>query len=75
MSQGVHRNMALAEDYSRPTKRGKYQYVSGMMVISYNPFLDSDARTAYMNFEVTELLKFWTERIIEIDATDKGKPS
>ena len=27
-----------------------------------------------MSFEVTELLKFWTERIIKIDATVKGKP-
>ena len=26
-----------------------------------------------MNFEVAELLKFWTEKIIEIDPTEKGK--
>ena len=45
------------------------------MGISYNTFLVSAAGAAYMNFEVTELLKFWAGRIIEIDATDRGKPS
>ena len=28
-----------------------------------------------MNFEFTELLKFWTEKIIEIDPTERRKPS
>ena len=41
----VHRNVARAEDYSKPTKRGEYQYVSGRMGIAYNPFLDSEAGT------------------------------
>ena len=41
------------------------------MGIAYNPFLGSEAGNAYMNFEVAELLKFWTEKIIEIDPTDR----
>ena len=45
------------------------------MGILDNSFLDSEAGAAYMKFEVTELLKFWTKRIIEIIATDGGKPS
>ena len=45
---------ALAEDYSRPTKRGQYQYVSGVIGISYTPFLNSEAGAAYMKFEVME---------------------
>ena len=49
--------------------------MSGVMGISDNPSLDSEAGAAYMNFEVTESLKFWTKRIIEIKATDRGKPS
>ena len=56
MSHDVNRNLALAEDYSRPTKRGEYQHVSCVMGISYNPFLDSEAGAAYMNFEVTEIV-------------------
>ena len=39
----VHRNMALAEDYSKPTKRGEYQYVSVVMGMAYNTFLDPEA--------------------------------
>ena len=42
------------------------------MWIAYNPFLDSEAGNAHKNFEVTDLLKFWTEKIIEIDSA-KGR--
>ena len=57
----MHRNLARAEDFSKPTKRGEYQYVSGVMGIAFNPFLDSEAGNAYMNLEEPQLLKFWTE--------------
>ena len=71
----VHRNLALAEDYSIPNKKGEYQYVSGVMGIAYNPFLNSEAGSAHKNHEVTELLKFWTEKIIVIDSMEREKPS
>ena len=45
------------------------------MGIAYNPFLDSEAGSAHSNHEVTELLKFWTEKIIEIDPAQREKPS
>ena len=71
----VHRNLASAEDYSRPSKQGEYQYVSGVMGIAYNPFLDSEAGSAHRNHEVTELLKFWTEKINQIDSMERETPS
>ena len=71
----VHRNLARAEEYGKPTKRGENQYVSGVMGIAYNPFLDSEAGNACMNFQVAELLKFWAEKIIEIDPTERERPS
>ena len=71
----VHRNLASAGEYSRPNKKGEYQYVSGVMGIAYNPFLDSEAESAHRNHEVTELLKFWTEKIIEIDPAERETPS
>ena len=71
----VHRNLALVEDYSRPNKKGEYQYVSGVMGIAYNPFLNSEAGNAHRNHEVTELLTFWTEKIIVIDSMEREKPS
>ena len=71
----VHRTMALAEDFSKPTKRGEYQYVSGVMGMAYNPFLDAEAGAASLSFQVTELLKFWTEKITKVDPTERKKPS
>ena len=71
----VHRNLALAEGYARPNKKGEYQYVSGVMGMAYNPFLNSEAASAYRNHEVTELLKFWTEKIIVVEPMEREKPS
>ena len=71
----VHRNLVLAREYSKPNKRGEYQYVSGVMGIAYILLLDSEAGNAHKNFEVTELLKFWTEKIIEIDPAERERPS
>ena len=45
------------------------------MGIAYNLFLDSEAENAHKNFEVTKLLKFWTEKIIEIDSAERERPS
>ena len=36
---------------------------------------DTDVLSCQKNFEFTELLKFWTEKIIEIDPTESRKPS
>ena len=71
----VHRNQARAEEYAKPTKRGEYQNLTGVMGIAYNHFLDSETRNAYMKFEVAELLKFWTEKSFEIDPTERERPS
>ena len=49
--------------------------MSRVMGIAYNPFLFSEAGNAYMNFEMAELLKIWTENIIEIDPTERERPS
>ena len=71
----VHRNLAPPGEYSKPNKKGEYQYVSGVMGMAYNPFLDLEARGAYRNYEVAELLKFWIERIMEIDPVERERPS
>ena len=50
--------------------------MSVVMGIAYNPFLDTETVGAHRNHEVAELLKFcWTERIVEIDAVEKERPS
>ena len=69
----VHRKLASSGEYSRPNKKGENQYMSGVMGIAYNPFLDSEAGSAHRNNEVTELLKFCTEMIIEIDTEERER--
>ena len=71
----VHRNVASSGEYLKPNKKGEYQYVSGVMGMAYNPFLDLEAGGAHRNYEVAELLKFWTEKIIEIDTVERERPS
>ena len=36
----VHRNLASSGEYLKLNKKGEYQYVSGVMGMAYNPFLD-----------------------------------
>ena len=43
--------------------------------MAYNPLLDLEAGGAHRNYEVAELLKFWTERIMEIDPVERERPS
>ena len=69
----VHRNLASSGEYLKPNKKGEYQYVSGVMGMAYNPFLDSEAGGAHRNYEVAELLKFWTEKIVEIDTVERER--
>ena len=45
------------------------------MGIAYNPYLDSEAGNAHRNYEVTELMKFCTEKIIEVDPVERERPS
>ena len=71
----VHRNLASSGEYLKLNKKGEYQYVSGVMGMAYNPFLDLEAGGAHRNYEVAELLKFWTEKIMEIDTVERDRPS
>ena len=71
----VHRNLASTGEYLKPNKKGDHQYVSGVMGMAYNPFLDLEAGGAHRNYEVAELLKFWTEKIMEIDTVERERPS
>ena len=43
--------------------------------MAYNPFLDLEAEGAHRNYEVAELPKFWTEKIMEIDTVERERPS
>ena len=45
----VHRTLASSGEYLKPNKKGEYQYVSGVMGMAYNPFLDSENGGAHRN--------------------------
>ena len=60
-----------AEDCSKPSKRGENHYKSRTMCISYNLFMSAEAGDAHMNFEVAQLLKLLTEKIMETNAHER----
>ena len=47
--------------------------MSGVMGMAYKPFLDSEAGGTHRRYEVAELLKFWTEKIVEIDTAERER--
>ena len=52
-----------------------YQKAAKRRAFENNPFLSTEAGAAYINFAYIKFLKFWTKKIIEIDMTEKEKPS
>ena len=70
-SHDGHRAVTEKERYWKPSRRGEYHYFSWVMAISYSIFFSTEAGVAYINPEVTELLKFW---MIETDASEREKP-
>ena len=69
----VHRAMIEAEENSKSSKWGENQYISGVMWMSFNLFMSTDADAACLNFENTELLKLCTEKIFEIDTPERER--
>ena len=58
-----------------PIRKKSYSYVSGIIGIAFNPFLNEDIRDCFFDFEQAVLLKFWTSRIATIRsaATQQAK--
>ena len=55
----VHRNLASSGEYLKPNKKGED--------------LDLESGSAHRNYEVAELLKFWKEKIMEIDTVERDR--
>ena len=51
-----------AEDYFKLSKRGDLKFASGIMGISYNLFLSTEAGSFNKKIEVTELLTWRDEK-------------
>ena len=55
-----------SSEYCGPIRKKSYSYVSGIIGIAYNPFLNEDIRDCFFDYEQAVLLKFWTSRIATV---------
>ena len=55
-----------SSEYCGLIRKESYSYVSGIMGMAYNPFLNEDIRDCFFDYEQAVLLRFWTSRIVTI---------
>ena len=55
-----------SSEYCGPIRKKSYSYVSGIIGMAYNPFLNEDIRDCFFDYEQAVLLRFWTSRIATI---------
>ena len=53
-------------EYCVPIKKKSYSYVSRIIGIAYNSFLNEDIRDCFFDYEQAVLLRFWMSRIATI---------
>ena len=55
-----------SSEYCGPTRKKSYSYVSGIIGMAYNLFINEDIRDFFFDYEQAVLLRFWTSRIATI---------
>ena len=55
-----------SSEYCGPIRKKSYSYVSGIIRIAYNPFLNEDIHDCFFDYEQAVLLIIWTSRIATI---------
>ena len=55
-----------SSEYCGSIRKKSYSYVSGIIGIAYNPFLNEDIRDYFFDYEQAVLLRFWTSTIATI---------
>ena len=58
--------MPKSSQYCGPTRKKSNSYVSGIIGIACNPFLNEDIHDCFFDYEQAVLLRFWTSRIATI---------
>ena len=66
LSKESMRALPKSHEYWGPIREKIYSYVSGIIGIAYNPFLNEDIRDSFFDYEQAVLLRFWTSRIATI---------
>ena len=55
-----------SSDHCGPIRKKSYSYVSGIIGMAYNPFLNEDIGDCFFDYEQAVLLRIWTSRIATI---------
>ena len=55
-----------SSEYWRPITKKSYHYMSGIVGMAYNPFLNEDVRDRYFDYNHAVLLRFWSSRFSTI---------
>ena len=55
-----------SREYCGPIRKKSYRYVSEIVRMAYNPFINEDIRDCYFDYEQAVLLRFWTSRVAPI---------
>ena len=55
-----------SSEYCGPIRKKSYSYVSGVIGIAYNPFLNEVIHDCFFDYEQAVLLRFWKSRIATI---------
>ena len=58
--------LVILNEYCGPVRKMSYHYVSGIIGMAYNPFINDDIRDCYFDYEQVVLLRFWMSRISTI---------
>ena len=53
-------------DNCGPIRKKSYSYVSGIVWMVYNPFINEEVRDCFFDYKQAVLLRFWTSRIATI---------
>ena len=59
-------SMPISNKYCGPIRKKSYSYVSGIVGIAYNPFINENKRDCFYEYEQAVLLTFWLSRIATI---------
>ena len=55
-----------SSEYYGPIRKKSYSYVSGVVGMAYNPFINEEIRNCFFDYEQAVLLRFWTSRFATI---------
>ena len=58
--------LTRSSEYCGPIRKKSYSYVSGIIGMAYNPFLNEDIRDCFFDYDQAVLLRFWTSSIATI---------